>query len=78
MNKNLNKVRVFFVEFLAICLVILVSELLLDVFPNKLNINRELFLKTFYRAIRIGFFIRLLLVGLEYLDEYIKRKKHIT
>lgn len=71
---NINKIRLFFVEFLAICLIILVSELLLDIFSTQDLINKETFLKTLYRALRLALFIRTLLFGLEYFDKIRKNK----
>lgn len=74
MNR-INKIRLFLVEFLAICLIVLVTELLSDVFVKNDLINKEIFLKTLYRALRIAIFIRTLLFGLEYFDKFRKKKK---
>ncbi len=68
-----NKIRLFLVEFLAICLIVLVSEILLDVFVKNDLINKEIFLKTLYRALRIAIFLRTLLLGLEYFDKFRKK-----
>lgn len=73
--KYLNHIRIFIVEFLAICLIIFISEMLADVFKNNTLINKEQFISTMYRAIRLALFIRVLLSGLEFFDKWRKNKK---
>jgi hypothetical protein len=40
-------------------------------------INKEIFLNILNRAVRVALFIRLLLLGLEYIDNYRKKEKLI-
>ena len=70
----INRIRIIITEFFAICLIILVSELIFDGFKKNEFINKEIFLNILNRAVRVALFIRLLLLGLEYIDNYRKKK----
>lgn len=72
---KLNSLRIFIVEFLAICLIVFVSEMFFDIFKNNNTIDKAQFLSTLYRAIRLAFVIRLTLTGLELFNKYLKTKK---
>jgi hypothetical protein len=65
--KLFEKVRPFVVEFLAASFIIFVSEMLADTFVNNDLVDKEQFISTLYRALRLGLFLRFLLAGLEWL-----------
>jgi hypothetical protein len=65
--KLFEKVRPFIVEFLAGSFTIFVFEMLADTFVNNDLVDKEQFISTLYRALRLGLFLRILLGGLEWL-----------